>query len=249
MALKKKDLIFGIRTVIEAIKAGKDFDKIQVQRGTQSTLLKELLAIAKTTGIPVQFLPPEKFRVYSYKNHQGVIAVLSPVTYQKIENILPDIYEKGEDPFILILDEVSDVRNFGAISRTAECAGIHAIVIPDKGSAAINSDAIKASAGALYQIPVCRVHNILSAIDLMKESGLQIVAASEKSDKNYTEAKFTGPLAIVMGSEEKGVSYKILKLCDETVKIPILGSIESLNVSVATGILLYEAVKQKKTEN
>ncbi len=246
MALKKKDLIFGIRTAIEAIKAGKDIDKIQVQRGTQSTLLKELLAIAKTTGIPVQFLPIEKFRVYAYKNHQGVIAVLSPVTYQKIEDIIPQIYEKGEEPFILVLDEVSDVRNFGAISRTAECAGVHAIVIPDKGSAAINSDAIKASAGALYNIPVCRVHNLLSAIDLMQESGLQIVAASEKSDKEYNEVNFTGPLAIVMGSEDKGVSYKILKLCNDTAKIPILGTIESLNVSVATGILLYEVVRQKK---
>ncbi len=249
MALKKKDLIFGIRTVIEAINAGKDFDKIQVQRGTQSPLLKELLGAAKQNGVPVQFLPQEKFRTYAYKNHQGVIAVISPITYQKIENILPDIYEKGEDPFILVLDEVSDVRNFGAISRTAECAGVHAIVIPDKGSAAINSDAMKSSAGALYQIPVCRVNSLQSAMDLMKESGLQIVAASEKSDKDFTEAKFTGPLAIVMGSEEKGVSYKILKLCNGTVKIPILGSIESLNVSVATGILLYEAVKQRMIGN
>ncbi|RLD75320.1 MAG: 23S rRNA (guanosine(2251)-2'-O)-methyltransferase RlmB, partial [Bacteroidetes bacterium] len=164
-------------------------------------------------------------------------------------DIIPNIYEKGEDPFILVLDEVSDVRNFGAISRTAECAGVHAIVIPDKGSAAINSDAVKASAGALYQIPVCRVHNILSAIDLMQESGLQIIAASEKADKDYTEISFKGPLAIVMGSEENGVSHKILKLCNNNARIPILGSIESLNVSVATGILLYEAVKQKKTGN
>ena len=240
MALKKKDLIFGIRTAIEAIKSGKDLDKIQVQRGTQSPLLKELLALAKTTGIPVQFLPPEKFKVYAYKNHQGVIASLSPVTYQKIEDIIPAIYEKGEDPFILILDEVSDVRNFGAISRTAECAGVHAIVIPDKGSAAINSDAIKVSAGALYQIPICRVHNLLSAIDLMQESGLQLIAASEKADKDYTETNMKGPLAIVMGSEENGVSYKILKLCNDTARIPILGSIESLNVSVATGIICSE---------
>lgn len=246
MALKKKDLIFGIRTVIEAIKSGKDFDKIQVQRGTQSPLLKELLALTKETGIPVQFLPMEKFRVYAYKNHQGVIAVLSPVTYQKIEDIIPQIYEKGKDPFILVLDEVSDVRNFGAISRTAECAGVHAIVIPDKGSAAINSDAIKASAGALYNIPICRVHNLMSAIDFMKESGLKLVAANEKSEEDYSSIDLSGPLAIVMGAEDKGVSYKILKLCDYAARIPILGSIESLNVSVATGILLYEVVKQRK---
>lgn len=246
MALKKKDLIFGIRTVIEAVKAGKDFDKIQVQRGTQSPLLKELLALTKSTGIPVQFLPMEKFRVYAYKNHQGVIAVLSPVTYQKIEDIIPQIYEKGEEPFILVLDEVSDVRNFGAISRTAECAGVHAIIIPDKGSAAINSDAIKASAGALYNIPICRVHNLMSAIDFMKESGLKLVAANEKSEEDYSSIDLLGPLALVMGAEDKGVSYKILKLCDFSARIPILGTIESLNVSVATGILLYEVVKQRK---
>jgi len=247
MALKKKDLIFGIRTVIEAIKAAKDFDKIQVQRGIQSPLLKELLAIAKENGVPVQFLPQEKFKTYTYKNHQGVIAVLSPVTYQKIENILPDIYEKGEDPFILVLDEISDVRNFGAISRTSECARVHAIVIPDKGSAAINSDAIKASAGALFKIPVCRTHSLVNAVEYMKESGLQIVAANEKSAEDYTKLSFTGPLAIILGSEEKGVSHKILKLSDASARIPILGTIESLNVSVAAGILLYEAVKQKKT--
>jgi len=246
MALKKKDLIFGIRTVIEAVKVGKDFDKIQVQRGTQSPLLKELLALTKSAGIPVQFLPMEKFRVYAYKNHQGVIAVLSPVTYQKIEDIIPQIYEKGEEPFILVLDEVSDVRNFGAISRTAECAGVHAIVIPDKGSAAINSDAIKASAGALYNIPICRTHNLMGAVDFMKESGLKLVAANEKSDEDYSAVDLSGPLALVMGSEDKGVSYKILKLCDFSARIPILGTIESLNVSVATGILLYEVVKQRK---
>jgi 23S rRNA (guanosine2251-2'-O)-methyltransferase len=246
MALKKKDLIFGIRTVIEAVKAGKDFDKIQVQRGTQSPLLKELLALTKSTGIPVQFLPMEKFRVYAYKNHQGVIAVLSPVAYQKIEDIIPQIYEKGEEPFILVLDEVSDVRNFGAISRTAECAGVHAIVIPDKGSAAINSDAIKSSAGALYNIPICRTHNLMGAVDFMKESGLKLVAANEKSDEDYSAVDLSGPLALVMGSEDKGVSYKILKLCDFSARIPILGTIESLNVSVATGILLYEVVKQRK---
>lgn len=245
MALKKKDLIFGIRTVIEAIKAGKDFDKIQIQRGNQSPLLKELLALTKKTGLPVQFLPQEKFKIYTGKNHQGVIAVLSPITYQKIEHIIPDIYEKGEDPFILVLDEVSDVRNFGAIARTAECAGVHAIVIPDKGSAAINSDAIKVSAGALFKIPVCRTHSLVNAIEFMKESGLQIVSASEKSAVDYTDVNFTGPLAIIMGSEENGVSHKVLKLSDFSANIPILGSIESLNVSVATGILLYEAIKQK----
>jgi 23S rRNA (guanosine2251-2'-O)-methyltransferase len=242
---KDKDLIFGVRSVIEAIKSGKDFDKIQIQRGNQSALVKELLSVANTHQVPVQFVPQEKFRIYQGKNHQGVIAVLSPITYQKIENIIPTIYEEGENPFILILDEISDVRNFGAIIRTAECSGVHAVIIPDKGSAAITGDAIKTSAGALFKVPVCRVRSLLQTIDFLKTSGLKIISASEKTEANYTSVDFNVPLALIMGSEEKGVSPKILKTSDAIVKIPILGTIESLNVSVAAGILLYEAVRQK----
>jgi len=242
---KDKDLIFGVRAVIEAIKSGKDFDKIQIQRGNKSSLVKELLSIANTNQVPVQFVPQEKFRIYQGKNHQGVIAVLSPITYQKIENIIPGVYEKGEDPFILVLDEISDVRNFGAIVRTAECTGVHAIIIPDKGSAAITGDAIKTSAGALFKVPVCRVRSLLKTLDFLQESGLQIVAASEKSSLNYTEINFNKPLALVMGAEDKGVSPKILQIADATAQIPVLGTIESLNVSVATGVLLYEVVRQR----
>ena len=242
---KDKDLIFGARAVIEAVKSGKDFDKIQIQRGNKSALIKELLSLTNLYKIPVQFVPQEKFRIYQGKNHQGVIAVLSPITYQKLEQIIPAIYEKGEDPFVLVLDGISDVRNFGAIVRTAECAGVHAVVIPDKGSAAITADAIKTSAGALFKVPVCRERSLLQSIEFLQSSGLYIVAASEKSDKNYTNINFNKPVALVMGSEEKGVSPKILKTVDAIAKIPIKGTIESLNVSVAAGVLMYEVVRQK----
>ena len=242
---KRKNLIFGIRTIIEAIKAGKDIEKILIQKSNKGSLIKELLSIANSEGVPFQYIPSEKFKGFTGKNHQGVMAFLSEITYQKIEDILPTIYEKGEDPFILILDQVSDVRNFGAIARTAECAGVHAIIVPEKGSAAINSDAVKTSAGALMKIPVCRVKNLNTTLDLLKESGLQIVAASEKSDYNYTDIDFSTPSAIIMGAEDTGVSKHILEIADKVIKIPILGTIESLNVSVATGVILYEALRQK----
>ena len=244
--IKNKNLIFGVRAVIEAVKAGKDFDKIQIQRGNQSALVKELLSVANTHQLPVQFVPQEKFRIYQGKNHQGVIAVLSPITYQQIEDIIPVVYENGQDPFILILDEISDVRNFGAIVRTAECAGVHAVVIPGKGSAAITADAIKTSAGALFKVPVCRTRSLLKAIDFLKSSGLKIISATEKTDTDYTSIDFTGPLAIVMGAEDKGISSKIIQISDALAKIPVLGTIESLNVSVAAGILLYETLRQKR---
>ncbi|MBN1252511.1 MAG: 23S rRNA (guanosine(2251)-2'-O)-methyltransferase RlmB [Bacteroidales bacterium] len=241
----KKNMIFGIRTTIEAIKAGKDIEKIFIQKGNNSSLIKELMILANNEGVPFQYIPIEKFKGFTGKNHQGVMALLSEITYEKIENILPLIYEKGEDPFILILDQISDVRNFGAITRTAECAGVHAIIIPEKGSASINSDAIKTSAGALMKIPVCRAKNLNSTIDFLKESGLQIIAASEKSDFFYTDINYSTPIAIIMGSEDTGVSKSFLNIADKIIKIPIKGTIESLNVSVATGIILYEALRQK----
>lgn len=243
---KNKNSIFGIRAVMEAIKAGKDIDKVLIQRGLSGPLVKELHQLNKECGIPYQFLPVEKFKQWNSKNHQGVVAILSEITYQDIENILPGIYESGTDPFILILDQISDVRNFGAIARTAECAGIHAILIPEKGIAAINADAIKASAGALHKIPVCRVRSLAAATELLKENGLQIAAASEKASKSYDSISYVGPTAIIMGSEEKGISEQLLKIADHLIGIPLMGSIESLNVSVATGIILYEGVRQKQ---
>ncbi len=247
---KNKNLIFGIRAVIEAINSGKDIEKIMIQKGTNSQLIKELHKIIREQSIPFQYLPAIKFKRWEAKNHQGVIAILSEISYHDIENILPSIYENGNDPYIndpyiLILDQVSDVRNFGAIARTAECAGVHAIVIPNKGSAAINADAIKSSAGALYKIPVCRTPNLNETVKVLKNNGLQIIAAGEKHNTTYYSVDYDKPTAVIMGAEDVGVSKSLLELADKTVNIPMLGSIESLNVSVATGIILFEGLKQK----
>lgn len=244
--LKNKNTIFGIRAVIEAIKSGKDIDKVLIQKGLSGVLLKELFSELKSNEIPVQYLPSERFKAWDSKNHQGVMAVLSEIPYQNIEDILPVIYENGQDPFLLILDQVTDIRNFGAIARTAECAGIHAIIIPDKGNAPINADAIKTSAGALLKIPVCRSKNLNLTIKLLKDNGLQIIAATEKAPVLYCEIEYKKPIAIIMGSEEKGISQAFRNLSDIEIGIPIMGTIESLNVSVATGIILYEAIRQKQ---
>lgn len=180
------------------------------------------------------------------KNHQGVIAFISPVVYQRIEDIIPAIYEEGRNPFIVVLDSVTDVRNFGAIARTCECAGVDAIVIPAVGSAPINADAIKTSAGALLSIPVCREMNLGNTLKFLTASGLKLIAATEKADSEYVEATYNDPVAIVMGSEDEGISPDHLRLCQDLVSIPLFGKIESLNVSVAAGIIIYEAVRQRK---
>jgi len=243
--IKNKNSIFGIRAAIEAIRAGKDIEKILIQKGLSGNLIKELHQEIRDNQIPFQYVPAEKLRPWDSKNHQGVMAILSQITYQDIENILPSIYEEGKDPFILVLDQVSDVRNFGAIARTAECAGVHAIIIQEKGNAEINADAIKVSAGALLKIPVCRTKNLVNTLGILKMNGLQIVAASEKAENSYASISYKKPSAIVMGSEEKGISPAVLALSDIEIGIPVLGTIESLNVSVATGIILFEAIRQK----
>ncbi|HNW99120.1 MAG TPA: 23S rRNA (guanosine(2251)-2'-O)-methyltransferase RlmB [Bacteroidales bacterium] len=242
----KDNIIFGIRPVIEAIKSGKEIDRILLQStlGSHETI-RELKQVAREMDIPIQYVPMEKLNKVTFKNHQGVIAYVSEITYQPLQNILPGIYEKGEDPFILILDRITDVRNFGAIARTAECAGVHAIVIPLKGTAQINMDAVKTSAGALYNIPVCREENLKNAIDFMKASGIEIIACSEKGDKTYHSLDYKKPVAIILGSEEDGISPEYLKKSDHSVHIPMTGTTASLNVSVATGIILFEALKQR----
>jgi 23S rRNA (guanosine2251-2'-O)-methyltransferase len=237
--------IFGIHAVREALSAGKDIDKVLIRRGAGSDLFKELLAELRQFEIPVQQVPVEKLNRITRKNHQGVIAWLSQVTYSNISSILPAVYESGNDPLILLLDGVSDVRNFGAIARSAECAGVHAIVIPFSGSAAINSDAMKTSAGALHRIPVCRERDLVTAARFLKDSGVKLFAATEKADEVIYNADLTGPAGIIMGSEERGVSNAILKETDHWVSIPMKGSISSLNVSVAAGIILFEAVRQR----
>lgn len=241
----EKDMIFGIRAVIEAIQAGSEIDKILIRRDMTSELSRELFTALNGLEVPVQKVPLEKLNRITLKNHQGVIAFISPVTFQHIEDIIPSIYEEGRMPFIVVLDGVTDVRNFGAIARTCECAGVDAIVVPLKGGAALNGDAVKTSAGALLKIPVCREHNIVNALKFIASSGIKVVAATEKASQNYTEASMSEPLAIVMGAEDEGVSPEILRLCDNMVKIPMLGTIDSLNVSVAAGVLIYEAVRQR----
>ena len=243
--MKEKEMIFGIRAVIEAVEAGKNIDKVIVKRELQGDLFKELQAALKGHEIPVQRVPLERIDRYTRKNHQGVIAFLSAITYDRIEEIVPFLYEQGKDPFILVLDGLTDVRNFGAIARTCEVGGVDAIVIPTRGSVTVNADAVKTSAGALLKIPVCKEPNLTSAIQFLKNSGLKVVAATERAATNYTESEMTGPIALVMGSEESGISNDNLRICDQLVKIPQFGTIGSLNVSVAAGVLIYEVIRQK----
>ncbi len=238
-------MIFGIRAVIEAVEAGKNIDKVIVKRELQGDLFKELQAALKGHEIPVQRVPLERIDRYTRKNHQGVIAFLSAITYDRIEEIVPFLYEQGKDPFILVLDGLTDVRNFGAIARTCEVGGVHAIVIPARGSVTVNADAVKTSAGALLKIPVCKEPNLTDAIQFLKNSGLKVLAATERAAINYTESEMKGPIAIVLGSEESGISNENLRICDQLVKIPQFGTIGSLNVSVAAGVLIYEVIRQK----
>ena len=240
---EKNEMIFGARAVIEAIQAGKEIDKVLIKKDIQSDLSKELLAALKDTFIPVQRVPVERINRITKKNHQGVIAFISPITYQRTEDIVPFLFEQGKNPLLIMLDGLTDVRNFGAIARTCECAGVDAIIIPNKNSVSVNADAIKTSAGALHTLPVCREANLRNTIKFLKDSGFKIIAATEKGDYDYTKADYEGPTCIIMGAEDTGVSYDNLALCDEWVKIPMLGTIESLNVSVAAGVLIYEAIK------
>ncbi len=239
-------MIFGTRAVIEAIQAGKEVDKILMRRDLQGDLSRELFHIIKDTNIPLQRVPQEKLDRLTLKNHQGVIAFISAVTYQSVEDIVPFLYEEGKDGFIVLLDGVTDVRNFGAIARTCDCAGVDALVIPSRNSVSVNADAVKTSAGALHTLPVCKEASINDAIKFLKNSGYKVIAATEKAVKNYTEIEYSGPIAIVMGGEDFGISMDNIRICDEMVQIPILGNISSLNVSAAAAVLMYEVVRQRK---
>lgn len=237
--------MFGTRAVIEAIKAGRDIEKIFIQAGLNNDLAKELIMLAKSRGVPFTFVPLPKLNSLSTKNHQGVICMLSAVQFATLENIIDKIYSEGREPFFLILDRITDVRNFGAIARTAECAGLDGIIIGDSGNAPITGDAMKTSAGALSYLPVCRTSNMKKTIQYLKESGIQVIACTEKADKALYELDFKAPVALIIGSEEDGISSQLLKEADHVVKIPMRGKIESLNVSVATGIAIYEVLRQK----
>jgi len=243
--MEKSEMIFGVRAVIEAVQAGKEIDKILVKKDIQSDLSKELFDAVRDLMIPVQRVPVEKINRITKKNHQGVVAFISSVTYQKTEQMVPFLFEQGKSPFFVMLDGITDVRNFGAIARTCECAGVDAVIIPVKNSVSVNADAMKTSAGALHTLPVCREQSLTRTLRFLKNSGFKIIAATEKGDYDYTKANYTDPVCIIMGAEDTGVSYDHLALCDEWVKIPIIGKIQSLNVSVAAGVLIYEGVKQR----
>jgi 23S rRNA (guanosine2251-2'-O)-methyltransferase len=243
--LKESDCIFGLRPVIEAIKAGKQIDRLLIRQGLQGPLYHELMAEVKKHEIVFQIVPLERIELVTRKNHQGVLAWLSVIEYQRIGNLLPMIFEKGEDPLVIVLDGVSDVRNFGAIVRTAECLGAHAIVIPEKGSARITADAVKTSAGALHTFPVCREKSIVRSVAFLKNSGLKIICGAEKSGKTASITDLTGPIVLILGSEDKGISRELTSIADKIVQIPMKGTISSLNVSVAAGILLYEILRQR----
>ena len=242
----EEQFIYGIRPAMEAILAGKEIEKIYITRGARGDLMQELKQLMRDRKILYTEVPVEKLNRLTRKNHQDVVCFISSVTYQSIEDIVPSVFEKGQSPLILILDRITDVRNFGAIARTAECAGVHAIVIPYKGAAQVSADAVKTSAGALNTIPVCREKNLNQTIAFLKESGLQIIAATEKTSDVLYNADFTTPCAVIMGSEEDGISTDLLKLADKKIKIPLFGTIKSLNVSVACGVVLYEALRQRE---
>lgn len=232
--------------MLEAVKSGKEIDQVLIQNRLKIDNFGELHRMLKEKSIPFKFVPPEKMkRLAPNKNHQGVIAFISEVVYQNIENVLPEILDKGKLPLLLILDRITDVRNFGAIARTAACTGVDAIIIPSRGAAQINADAVKTSAGALNTIPVCRSENLKNTIEYLKNTGIKIISCTEKTERLIFESDLNTPCAIIMGSEEDGISGEYLKRSDESVKIPITGTISSLNVSVAAGIILYEAIRQR----
>ncbi len=241
--------IYGLRAVIEAIQAGKEIDRLYVKKDLGSELAQELLEVARQHGIAVQRVPVERINRITRKNHQGVLALLAAVTYYKVEQLVPMLFEQGDNPFLVVLDGVTDVRNFGAIARTCDCAGVNAIVIPEHGSVSVGPDAVKTSAGALNHVPVCRERSLVGAIKYLQESGFVVVATSDKNACNYTRADYTVPVAIVLGAEDKGISPQVMSLCDNRVVIPEFGHINSLNVSVAAGIILYEVVRQRINDN
>lgn len=241
-------MIFGIRAVIEAIEAGKEIDKLLIKKDLQGELSKTLFASISGLDIPVQRVPVERLNRITRKNHQGVIAFTAQITYRKVEEMVPALFEQGKTPFFVLLDGITDVRNFGAITRTAQCAAVDAIIIPSRNSVSVNADAIKTSAGALHTLPVCRENNISQTIKYLKNCGIRIAAATEKGNIDYTKGDYNGPVCLVLGAEDRGIPQEHLALCDEWVKIPILGQIESLNVSVAAGILIYEILRQRENE-
>jgi 23S rRNA (guanosine2251-2'-O)-methyltransferase len=237
--------IFGIHPVIEALRSGKELEKVYLRNGLRNEAIPGLLSELREKRIPFQFVPVEKINRMTQKNHQGILAQVAEIEYNDIEKIIPGLYEAGKVPLILVLDRITDVRNMGAIARTAEGVGIHALVLPTGESAQINADAVKTSSGALHSLPVCRTESLVKTVTFLKESGLQVVAATEKAQSLLYDADFTRPTAIILGAEDTGIERNLILLSDIQVKIPLYGTIQSLNVSVAASILMYEAVRQR----
>lgn len=242
---EKENIIFGIHPIIEAIKSGKEIDKIYIQQDIQGPGLTELRNVIKKSKVPFSHVPVQRLNKYTQGNHQGVVGFISPIETQDIEDVLTQVFEQGKVPLVLVLDRITDVRNFGAITRTAECMGVHAIVVPKRESAQINEDAIKTSSGAIYRLPICKVDNLTDTIFLLKDSGLNVVSCTEKTDQLISSVDFTEPTAIILGNEENGIANQLLKNSNNLVKIPMVGEITSLNVSVAAGMVIYEASKQR----
>lgn len=243
--MQNETLIFGLHSVIEAIQAGKTIEKIFLQKGLQGNLAHDLESLIRKERMNASYVPVEKLNRLTSNNHQGVVAQISPIEYQDLEHLVMDVIESGKTPLFLLLDQLSDVRNFGAIIRTAECTGVNGIIIQKKGNAPINGDTIKTSAGAVFKMPICRVDHIKDAMFHLQASGIAIIAATEKTNDTIYDIDFKVPCAIIMGSEGRGINPSVLKLADGKAKLPLLGTIESLNVSVACGAILYEVVRQR----
>jgi len=243
--MEQETKIYGLRAVIEAINSNKTIDKVFIQKGLKGDLFKELETLLRKEGINVSYVPVEKLNRLTHNNHQGVVANMSPIEFHDLDNLVMQVIESGKTPLFLLLDQISDVRNFGAIIRTAECTGVDGIIIQKKGGAPINGDTIKTSAGAVFKIPICKVDHIKDALFHLQASGIKVIAATEKTNNTVYDVSFKEPCAIIMGSEGRGINPSVIKLADDKAKLPILGEIESLNVSVACGAFLYEVVRQR----
>ena len=238
--------IFGIRAIIEAINANETIDKVFLQKGLKGELFTELETVLRKNAINSSYVPVEKLNRLTKGNHQGAVAQISPIAFHDMETLVMNVIESGKTPLFLLLDQLSDVRNFGAIIRTAECTGVDGIIIQKKGGAPVNGDTIKTSAGAVFKIPICKVDHIKDAVFYMQASGIKVIAATEKTKDTLYDVSFVEPCAIIMGSEGRGINPSTLKVVDAKAKLPLLGDIESLNVSVACGAFLYEVVRQRR---
>jgi len=243
--MEKEHLIFGIRAIIEAINAGKEVDKVFIQKDAQGDLMQDLMKAMKKNSINFSYVPVEKLNRLTSNNHQGAVATIAPISFVSLESLVEGVIESGKKPLFLILDQLSDARNFGAIIRTAECTGVDGIIVQKQGSAPVNGDTVKTSAGAVFNVPICKVDHIKDAIFYLQGSGIKTVAATEKTEQNIYDIDFSEPVAIIMGSEDRGVNPSVLKIVDEKAKLPMFGTIGSLNVSVACGAFLYETIRQR----